>query len=222
MDTYSLSKAGGWSRLSGRIGGLQDLLSAAIFFWVWLDPTGWRHDLVGYGLLAMLMEFALIHASVMFGMARDPGQPHPVAGKAALGMLGFYLLLVAGFALNFDDLWVLAGAAWLLIAKAWPLIHSSADAAAVSYAQRWMWGASVFYYLLAVGATALLPVPRLGITGHGASYGIDGISGLWVSQPQMAVAALTLYFLLIGVTRVSGADQRAADAHHAGLPENNA
>ena len=74
-----------------------------------------------------------------------------------------------------------------------------------------MRGASVFYYLLAVGATALLPVPRLGITGHGASYGIDGISGLWVSQPQIAIAALTLYFLLTGLTRVSGADQGAAD-----------
>ena len=118
MDADSSSKAGDWSRLSGRIGGLQDLLSAGIFFWVWLDPTGWRYDLVGYGLLIMVMEFALIHASGMFGITRDPAHPHPVAGKAALGMLGFYVLLVAGFALSFDDLWVLADAVWLLIAKA--------------------------------------------------------------------------------------------------------
>ena len=188
------------------LAALPDLLTAAVATWGWFDPSGWRHALVGYAVLMMLVEFVLIHASGLFGMAITPGQAHPLSRRLLVGVLLFYLVLVGGFAWDFGDPWVFAGAAWLLLAKAWPLLGG--DRTRISQAQRAMWGASIVYYLLAVAATVLLPVPRLGITGHGGDYDMAGQGGLWASQPHTAIAALAIYFLLLGLTRLAGWDQR--------------
>ena len=63
------------------------------------------------------------------------------------------------------------------------------------------WGLSVVFYLGAVFATLILPVPHFGITHSGAHYGIPG-SGEWVSHPQIPIAAGLLYFSALGVSKV--------------------
>lgn len=185
---------------------LPDLLTAAIAVWVWLDPTDWRRALVGYGVLIMLVEFILIHAGGFFGMAHDPARAAPFGRRAVMGLLGLYLVFVASFAWSFGEPLVFLGAAWLLMAKAWPLLAGIGGRSAATQAQRGMWAAATVYYLFAVGVTTVFPVPRLGIVGGGARYGMEGQSGLWVSEPQTAVAALALYFALVGLTRLNGWD----------------
>lgn len=189
------------------VSALPDLATSAIALWVWLDPGQWRAALVGYAVLIMLVEFVLIHASGFFGVARDSSGPAPFGRRAAIGLVGMYLVFVASFAWSFGESLVFLGAAWLLLAKAWPLLVGTVGRPAASQAQRGMWAASTMYYLMAVGLTTVLPVPRLGITGSGAQYGMEGQSGLWVSQPQTAVAALAIYFGLVGLTRQMGWDR---------------
>ncbi len=75
-------------------------------------------------------------------------------------------------------------------------------------AQRGMWTAAAVHPPLAVATTTVLPVvPRLGVVGSGADYGMQGQSGLWVNEPQTAIAALMLYFVLLGQTRLCNWDE---------------
>ncbi|MDZ4350319.1 MAG: hypothetical protein U1A22_12380 [Xanthomonadaceae bacterium] len=206
-STPNDSQGGEASWLNRTVSALPDLATSGIALWVWFDPGQWRTALVGYAVLIMLVEFVLIHASGFFGVAGDSPGSAPLGRRAAIGLLGMYLVFVASFAWSFAEPLVFLGAAWLLLAKAWPLLVGTVGRPVASQAQRGMWAASTMYYLLAVGLTTVLPVPRLGITGNGAQYGMEGQSGLWVSQPQTAVVALAIYFGLVGLTRLMGWDR---------------
>lgn len=206
-STPNDSQGGEASWLNRTVSALPDLATSGIALWVWFDPGQWRAALVGYAVLIMLVEFVLIHASGFFGVARDSPGAVPLGRRAAIGLLSMYLVFVASFAWSFAEPLVFLGAAWLLLAKAWPLLVESVGRPVASQAQRGMWAASTMYYLVAVGLTTVLPVPRLGITGGGAQYGMEGQSGLWVSQPQTAVVALAIYFGLVGLTRLMGWDR---------------
>ncbi len=47
-----------------------------------------------------------------------------------------------------------------------------------------LWALSVIFYLGAVFATLLLPVPKFGVVRHGHFYGVPG-AGEWVSHPNI-------------------------------------
>jgi hypothetical protein len=65
------------------------------------------------------------------------------------------------------------------------------------------WALSVAVYLGAVAATAMLDVPRLGVTDAVRdAAGFDGSSkGLWEAEPWRALAGAVLYFAAMGLSR---------------------
>ena len=60
---------------------------------------------------------------------------------------------------------------------------------------------SVVFYLGAIFATLLLPVPKLGVTHHGHYYGVPG-EGEWVSHPYTVMAAGLLYFGALALSKL--------------------
>jgi hypothetical protein len=145
-------------------------------------------------MLVMLLEFIVVHSAAFMGTVRfAAGAP----GAKAMRMLGlgvFYTLFVGGFALAFHQAWPL-WSFWALTVNRMlsMLLKQAPDGDEQAFAQR-QWAAGVLFYLLAVGLTTVLPIPRLGVSAAaiGAMH-LSG-SGLWIDQPWRVLAAGTLYY----------------------------
>lgn len=185
---------------------LPDLITAGMFFWVWLDPTGWRREFVAQGLLIMLVEFILIHSGGFFGaIVLNPDVNRGRRLKMALGLGAFYALFVAVWSWQFKSWWPLVFFLWLLGSKIVDVLLNRRATDELRQRQMGMVAASVLFYLLCVFATLLLPLPRLGLTHHGHYYGVPG-SGEWVSHPHIVIAALVGYFGLLAMAKLRGWD----------------
>lgn len=181
---------------------LPDAVTAGIFLSAWIAPFAWRQTLVSELMLVMLVEFILIHAAPFLGgivLASDV--PVRQRLRSFAGMTLLYGVFIAGFALPFKSWWPAIAFTWLAGAKLLLLLTGGKHSERDTQRMRGYWGASVGLYLLAVFATLFLPVPELGITRHGAAYGIPG-SGAWVSHPHLVISAGFLYFGLLAFTKL--------------------
>jgi len=180
---------------------LPDAITAAVFFWVWLDPTGWRTELVTQGLLIMLLEFILIHSGGFFGsIVLNPNEKRGRRVKTLLWLGAFYSLFVAAWSWQFSSWWPLLFFLWLVGAKLVDLLFSRRTPDELRQRQMGLVAASAMFYLLCVFATVFLPMPKLGLTHHGHYYGMPG-SGEWVSHPYTVIGALVGYFSLLACTK---------------------
>lgn len=180
---------------------LPDAVTTGVFFWVWLDPTDWRKELVAQGLLIMLVEFILIHSGGFFGaIVFDSNEDRGRRIKMVLGLGAFYLLFMAVWSREFSSLWPLLFFLWLLGAKLVDLLLGRRTPDELRQRQMGMVGMSTRFYLLCVFATLFLPIPRLGLTHHGHYYGMPG-GGEWVSHPHVVIAALVGYFGLLALAK---------------------
>lgn len=178
---------------------LPDLIMAGIFLWVWLDPSGWRRQLVAQGLLIMLLEFILIHSSAFFGMALfAPGWTRGKRLRLLLGLGVFYGLFVTVWSWQFRSWWPLLFFAWLLGGRLAAVLLNRRAVGELRWRQYGLMALSTLLFLLCVPGALLLPLPRLGLVHHGHVYGLTG-SGEWVSHPHTAIAALVLYFGLLAL-----------------------
>jgi hypothetical protein len=178
-----------------------DWATSALFLWAWLMPEAWHKTLVADLMLAMLVEFILIHSAPFLGsIVLADAQPARQRLRAFAGMTLFYLLFIGAFAWSFQSWWPFLAFAWLLAGKLAVLLGRRRDSARERLRQQGYWGASVAFYLVAVMLTLFLPIPELGIDRHGSYYGIAG-SGAWVSDPHIVVAAGWLYFTLLALIK---------------------
>lgn len=193
--------------IAARIGAaLPDLITAGFFLWVWLDPTGWRRDLVAQGMLVMLVEFILIHSAPFLGNAVTAYDKPLLVRLYGVGGMGlFYLLFVGAYAWVFKSWWVVIAFLWLLGAKFAAILFGRRLDEEGKTRQQGLWALSILWYLLAVFATLFLPMPEFSVTAHGHDYGIPG-SGEWVSHPHIVMAAGFLYFSLLGFSKLKGWD----------------
>ena len=200
---------------------LPDLITAGLFLWVWIDPTGWRREMVSQGMLVMLVEFILIHSSPFLGsavMAYDQPLSRRLSRIGGLGL--FYLIFVGTWAWIFKSWWVIMAFLWLLGAKFAAVLSDRRLGNDGQARQQGLWGMSILWYLLAVFVTLFLPVPEFGIIGHGHTYGILR-SGEWVSDPHIVIAAGFIYFSLLGFSKLKGWDRAMGrNASRQSLPSN--
>lgn len=181
---------------------LPDVLTAAVFMWVWIDPSGWRRQLVAQGILIMLLEFILIHSSAFFGSALlSPDMARGKRIKVLLGLGAFYAMFIGAWAWQFRTWWPLLIFAWLLAAKLAPLIFNRRVPRESLWRQQGLVAASTLFFLAAVPAGLFLPLPELGLNRHGRHYGVPG-SGAWVSNPHTAIAAAVIYFGLLALAKL--------------------
>ena len=182
---------------------LPDAITAGVFLYAWLAPLHWRETLVAELLLVMLVEFILIHSAPFLGsivLVSDVALKDRLVVFA--GFTFFYSLFIGGFALAFKSWLPVVAFAWLISAKLVMLLTHRRHTERQQQRMRGYWGASVSYYLLAVFATLFIPFPEFGITRHGYSYGLSGVSGEWISHPHTAIAAGFLYFGLLAATKL--------------------
>jgi hypothetical protein len=181
---------------------LPDAITAGIFLYAWIAPLAWRQTLVAELMLVMLVEFILIHAAPFLGnIMLASGMPVKHRLRVFAGFTLLYGLFIGSFALGFRSWWPVVAFIWLTAAKLVPIATDMRHTRRQQQRMRGYWGVSALFYLLAVFATVFIPFPELGITRHGAAYGIPG-SGHWVSHPNSVIAAGFLYFGLLAATRL--------------------
>lgn len=173
-----------------------DLALAGVYLWCWIEPLAWRKTLVADLMLVMLVEFLVVHSGPFLGvlvMGDDSSVSRATRLKMLLGLGAVYLLFAGGMSAAFETWGPVLVFVWLIGAKLFAILLGRAQDGAEQTRQMALWGLSVLFYLAAVFASVLLPVPELGVTRHGHDYGVPG-EGEWVSHPNTVIAAGLLYF----------------------------
>jgi hypothetical protein len=176
------------------VSALPDFGLAALYLSTWIAPDPARPTLVGRLMLAMLLEFIVVHSAAFMGTASlAPGTP--AARALRIGGIGlFYTLFVGGFSLAFHQLWPLWSFWALIFNRMLSVLLKQPAAGEEQQFVKSQWAAGAAFYLVAVLLTTVLPLPRLGVTPQAiAAMHLAG-RGLWVDQPWRVLAAGTFYF----------------------------
>ncbi|MBD9369794.1 hypothetical protein [Xanthomonas sp. XNM01] len=191
------------ARLVRAAGAVPDAATAAGFLLLWWAPHWLPDQALQTAVAVMAVEFILLHATAMLGTrALSAGGGVPARWRGLAGLVLVYLLFVAVWAWMFQALWPLLAFAWLLLGKLWLLVRPPAGDARRQLLSDW--ALASLAYVGACLTTALLPLPRLGLTPEVvAASGLQG-GGLWVEQPQTVAVAGLLYFALVAVARMWG------------------
>lgn len=184
-----------------------DLLTAAGFLLVWLRVDLAHAHWVMTGVITMLLEFFVVHASgfyavVMYGEDTRGRRTLYLAGLAAL-----YLLMISAFAWGFHAWWMVGAFFWLSLGKVLAVWRSPArvrddpDRSAQQNAAIVAWALSAAGYLGAVAASVLLDWPAHAVSPEVISAaGFDG-GGEWEKAPYRALAGGVLYFTGMALLR---------------------
>lgn len=181
-----------------------DGLLAGLYLWCWIEPLAWRKTLVAELMLVMLVEFLVVHSGPFFGMLVTGDAvttERATRLKILLGLGVIYLLFAGGMSAAFESWGPVLLFAWLIGAKLVAILAGRGMAVREQSRQMALWAMSVLFYLGAVFATLLLPVPKLGVVRHGHYYGVPG-SGEWVSHPNTVIAAGFLYFAALALVKL--------------------
>ncbi len=187
--------------LAGPGSALPDFALAVVFAAAWIHPASLPDRTVAWCVLVILLEFFVVHSAGFTGFVMTGGQPPQ---KKLLGMLGlgaFYTLLLGGIAISAGSWWLLASFWALMLNRMLSGLFVRGGDGERMFVMA-SWAVSVFFYIVFVMLTCILPIPRLGITP--AVVGAQGftIGGLWTSEPHRAVACGAFYFFAMGVSEL--------------------
>jgi len=198
------SRPASGERVQRLVAALPDAITAGFFLLLWLVPQWLGPTALRTGLLMMLVEFILMHASGMLGgMALANAGDGRRPWKPILLFGGFYLVFIAAWAWSFEAWWPLLALAWLVAGKLVMAWQPLADAEKRERLQT-EWGISALAYLGGVFVTLFLPLPRLGLdAGVVAAADLPG-SGEWVDKPHTVVAFGLIYFSVLATSKLRG------------------
>lgn len=184
------------------LAALPDAVSAGFFLSLWITPLYFDQRAVASGMLIMLVEFILLHASVFLGTtAFAPGKSRSEKLKGILGFGAFYLVFIAGWSLAFQAWWPFLAFGWLLLAKLSAAMQPGQAPFERLHRMQSGWALGAMAYLAGVFLTVFIPVPRFGITGSVVSQLDLPGSGLWVSKPQTVIAFGVFYFGFLALAK---------------------
>ena len=192
-----------WRRL---LAALPDLAMAGVFIAVWIAPLAFPRDQLKGLALVMLLEFFLLHASVLLGVVvqlglRDASKRTWIALGTALALM--YLAFVWFLATSFDASWPYLAFAWLLASKLSGVVFSPARPEDERARQMGIWIGCCVAYLLLFFPTALIPLPAVGLTPEVvATLEVSGF-GAWIEQPQRLCLYGFLYFTACAILRAN-------------------
>lgn len=209
-----MSAATAGQRFFRALGAAPDAATALWCLWVWIAPRVAGVHWVKQVIVAMLLEFLVLHSSGFFN--RFMGTPEAPWRRASMGLLLalLYLALAAGFSAIFDTWWPLVGVAWLLGMRYWTLVLDRELPEQEAVRQMGLWAASLIFFVGGGVLTAFLPLPALGIGDDVRSELELPGSGLWISEPHRPIAFAVLYFGLLALVkyRYHPADARPRDS----------
>ena len=182
---------------------LPELLSAALLLALWVEPQRFDIGWFRSGVLTLLLEFFVIHASgFMAVLMYAPGTPAARRSLLVAGLGAFYLVFISGFAWVFDAWWMLGAFAWLCFGKLQAIWTGAAPTERDRTHAIVSWALSVAVFLGAVSFTVMVDVPLLGAGPEVRdAAGFDANGGVWEAEPHRALAGAVLYFTLMGLSR---------------------
>ncbi|MEG3048762.1 MAG: hypothetical protein RR792_01045 [Thermomonas sp.] len=191
-------------RIARGVAAAPDAITAGFFLLLWMVPQWLGPTALRTGLLMMLVEFILMHATgILGGMALANTGDARRQWKPILLFGAFYLLFIAAWSWIFKAWWPLLALAWLVAGKLALAWQPLPDADKRDRLQS-DWGISAIAYLCGVFVTMMLPLPRLGLTGDVVAAAHLPGSGEWVDKPHTVVAFGLLYFGLMATSKLRG------------------
>ena len=180
-----------------------ELFNAALLYAIWAEPQRFGLDWFRSGVLALLLEFFVIHAGGFMAVLMNEPEASPRKRSLQVAGLGAgYLLFISAFAWGFDAWWMVYAFAWLCFGKVqaiWGGTEPTERDRGIAIAS---WALSVAVYLGSVFATVLFEVPMLGVTTElRDAAGFDAHSGVWEAEPHRALAGGVLCFAIMGLSR---------------------
>lgn len=179
-----------------------DAVTASVFAWLWIEPLYFGKHAVANGMLIMLVEFILLHASIFLGnTAFAVGVSRRRKTRAILGFGLFYLLFIVAWSLAFGEWWPFVAFAWLLIAKLALVMQPGQQNVDRLQRMQSAWAMGAMAYLGGVFLTVFVPLPRLGLQpGVVSQLDLPG-GGLWVNQPHTVIAFGAIYFATLAIVK---------------------
>ncbi|MES9969616.1 MAG: hypothetical protein ABW092_06245 [Candidatus Thiodiazotropha sp.] len=185
-----------------------DFITAGLCLAVWIVPERFDSGFVTTMMLVMVVEFLVIHATIMVPIlaALVPQRLGGVYSGLLAGSL-FYLAFAAGGSLAIDSWWPTLAFGWLLASRyLFPLLGRGSD----DDEDIRLWIFSTFMWLLLVFATLLLPIPDLGFHTNIAQALGGSASGIWIDEPHRALAFALLYFTSLALFKLRSQNRTAA------------
>ena len=173
-----------------------DLLMAALFLWCWLKPGAWRPTLASELGTIMVMEFFVIHASMLLVIGADA----PLGSRITTGFMVmlFYIPVAGAFAWWQGGWWPVLAFAWLLSSRVAAMLAGRGSAAFEARRGRYYWANGLGFYVLLVLVVLMLPMPQLGFARAG-----DYVwSGRILRPPHEVIAWGFLYFAAQAVVKL--------------------
>lgn len=173
-----------------------DIGSAWLFAWCWKNPLAWHPQLAMNLGQIMLMEFFVVHASIMLvGLATgDASRSSKLA--AGLGVFVIYLPIAGGFAWANNALWPFLAFLWLLLSRIATAVVGRGPSEFEKRRMKYYWANGGACYILAVFAAILLPVPALGFARAKVPW-----SG-WQIRPEEVLCWGFLYFSALAAIKL--------------------
>ena len=208
MARLKLGEIARWITPRGVAAAAPQLVAASAFLAVWVSPQSFPPSLLKILMLAMVVEFLLIHSFAFVGLLSQPDSNEPRRGRlrrtwVVIGFGALYLGFAAALSLAFKSSSPLWTFGWLIASRLASVWLGGESSFAATQRALTRWGLSVLLYILGVVLTSILPLPRLGLTPEVvATLGIPG-SGLWVDSPQKLLVFGALYFGILALDELA-------------------
>jgi hypothetical protein len=198
---------------------LPELISAGLLFALWAEPARFGADWFKSGVLTMLLEFFVVHATgFMSVLMYDPETSKSKRSLQIGGLSVFYFLMVSAFAWGFNAWWMVGAFAWLCFSKLQAIWGGGTPTEHDRFVAMASWALSVAVYLGAVGLSVAYDIPRLGATDAiRDAAGFTG-GGEWEREPWRALAGGVAYFAVMGLSRPLFSLWQASGRRTAGEP----
>lgn len=188
-----------WRRGFRVVAVAPDGMTAVAFLVTWISPRVLGEDAVRSGILIMLVEFMLIHATGILGNLAEErvasgvrrAAPFVVFATVYAGFIGLFIHM-------FQAWWPAVAFGWLCLGKAATLWRRSDVPAEEQARITSLWALSAILYMTLIVITAMVPVPRFGVAD--APVQLLGSINAWES-PHRFIAFGFLYFSLLATLK---------------------
>jgi hypothetical protein len=161
----------------------------------WFDPYRFGETTVKWIVTLMLLEFIVVHSAGFMGVAAYSSLPRLKKIGALAGLTLLYSLFAGGFSAAMHSWWPLVSF-WILCVNR--MMGAVLGQPVKQSQMSWVgasWGVGAGLYVLGAMVTVMPPMPAFGITAEViARQNFGDTGGLWIDEPQRAVAFAALYF----------------------------